>query len=155
MSFVRKAKKSVDFTPVLDTNVYASGDRVGGIHTLSVGGEHVTLKSISVSDTANQGAELVVHFFNVLPTSVGSDNAALTVSDADIVNYVGSVVVGNTAYDLTSAASAAAYEDGIDMGFDTSASSGRVYAIVETLGTPTYTASALRFRYGFEYDHKG
>lgn len=78
-------------TITVDTAVYASGDCIGGVITLSnairPGPGTGLLTSINLIDRANQGFGLELLFFGSNPTGTGSfaatDNAAFVLSTAD------------------------------------------------------------------------
>ena len=152
MSFVTTPMKTVTATPTISAGAYAAADLVGTIQTLAVGGEHVTLKTLTCLDKGDQAAELKVHFFSSLPTIASADNAKLDITDAEAEKYVGTVVVGNTAYDMDATNNQSASETGLSLDIDTT--DGNVYAIVQAVGTPTYgSTSALVFKYAFTVNH--
>ena len=80
------------FTPTIDTAVYADGDRLGSVVTLTNmalrnGGSGMIVGGRLVDDAAsNFSVELWL--FGASPTMVGADNAAFDITDANIATAV-------------------------------------------------------------------
>lgn len=152
-----KAENVVSVTPTLDTNAYATGDRLGSIHTIaavvrpdvSSGLGVATLKQIVIIDQAAQSADMDILFFNALPTVASADNAAIDISDAEMIaKFIGSVSVG-AAYVALAANSV--HTAIIDPGLKVYAASGTtIYALPVIRDSATYAANSLVFRYSFE-----
>lgn len=143
----------IDVTLVLDTNIYASGDvlaipqEVKGVFP-SKGG---TVKLVSVvaldEDDQNQVFDLV--FFNASAT-LGTINGAINISDADAGKIIGYVVLaaGDSNDTINSRLFA---KNGINQIMQASYASTSLWiAAVCRGGTPTYTASGIKLKLGFE-----
>ena len=65
---------SVVVTPTLDTNAYATGDRLGSLHTIPYAGRQTDgyggaiIHSICIIDQAKQSAAMDILFFNDIIT---------------------------------------------------------------------------------------
>lgn len=94
---------TITVQPTLDTSAYASGDRLGSIHTITnafrefhrpfgqttpgvptiaLGGNNI-LAEITIIDQAKQSAAIDILFFDKSPTVASADNAAIDISDAE------------------------------------------------------------------------
>lgn len=139
----------------VDGNIYAPGDLLGGKLTLSnamrVAAGSGILQDIVVQDLSNQKAALDVVIFDADPsTTTFTNNAALDVSDADLVRIIGHVSILASDY-ISFADNAVATKSGLAMPVDVAA--GRnLYACVVCRGTPTYTANELGIAFGFLQD---
>ena len=132
--------------PVLDTNAYAALD---ALHTLDLkfpgmaravgGGGRIT--KLVVIDKDDQGAAGVLWLFSAaLANTTHTANAALAIHDTDAATCIGAIVFG-------------AYQDGannqvsinatIDLYYQCAAADDALYGVLQTLGTPTHTASGL------------
>ena len=164
----------INVTPTLDTSAYASGDRLGSIHTISGAFRnidrsfdpvtstdsvnkkkqgHVILQSITVIDQAKQSQPMTIMFFNSSPTVASADNAAIDISDAEMIAKCIGVVSFDATY-LALAANSVATKTNIGLLLEQSASATdqNIYAVVVIGGAATYTASSLLFQYGFLQD---
>ena len=151
------------FTQAISTSeaAYADFDQIGtafeipevAIHK----GQPVVLESLTVIDKVSQSAALVIFFFSKLPTVASSDNAALSITDAEMeAKCIGKVDIATTDYKAI-AASSVATKSNIQLHLkpgDTK--SGEVtgqslYAIVMSNGTPDYTLGTdLILKMGFK-----
>lgn len=129
--------------PVADTSIYAAGDLIGGKLTLSpavlaaAGGG--VIQSIVLVDQANQKAPIDIVFFGSDPSGTTfTDQAALDIADADVLNIVG--VVSVAASDYVSFADNAVATLRPSMAFKLD-SGITLYAALVCRGTPTYAAS--------------
>jgi hypothetical protein len=149
--------KIVEVTPTLDTNAYASGDRLGSVMTISGAvrrtGLEAFLCDVVVVDKAKQSQSIDILFFKSSPTVASSDNAAIDISDAEMGDkFIGRVSVLTTDYTAlanNSEASPAPYNRLL------SADEGKtdIYALaVCRSGTPTYAANSLVFKFKFIQD---
>lgn len=155
-----EANKRVTLT--VDTSAYAAGDQVGPASTklldLTIPIQGVTrLVSVKVIDKSKQKAALDIMFFNSLPTNTTVDNAALDISDTEMVNkFVGLISVATADYkDLANnSVAAVVLPNGMPMRATTNTASpaGKsLWFTVCSRGTPTYTsASDLTFVFEFE-----
>jgi hypothetical protein len=145
----------IEVTPTVDTSAYGSGDHVGDLQTLSGvnadGGQACFLRTLVVVDKAKQKAALSVLFFDESQTIASSDNGALDITDAEMVDKcIGYVAVAAADYKDLNANSVATVKDvGLML---KPKKDGKLYAIVLSGGTPTYgSASDLCFKYQFEF----
>jgi hypothetical protein len=146
----------VQITPTINTAIYASGDELGTLQTITNaarftgGGGFV--RSITVLDkTQAQRSAIDVLFFD-RSISVAGNNNAFAPSDADMANCLGVVAIAtgdyNTAWAGTPTNSVAT-KLVVDFPFVCSATS--LFALAVVRGTPTYTSTSdLIFSYTIE-----
>lgn len=134
-------RQSFTLVPVIDTNIYADGDAMGGLLTLSdvlrdsmLSGR---IESITVIDQAKQSSALEIYFFNSAVTA-GTNNVAYNPSDADIAECLGVVKVVAADYNATANQSVATLKP--ELSFQKTAGND-LYAQVVCGGTPTYGAA--------------
>lgn len=150
-----RKSKVVSVVPVVDTAIYASGDRLGSLMTITgatdATGDTVVLKSLIIIDGASQSSAVDVLFFSDAPTIASADNAALNITDAQMsANFLGRIVVASGDYTALSANSVAA-KNSVDMMLKSIAGSRDLYCLLQARGTPTYTsASDLTVKFLFE-----
>ena len=140
----------LDLTLSLNTAQYASGNVLADTQELTgvmrANGKTARLESLKITDKDDQGQALDVVFFKT-NVSLGTENAAVSISDADAVEILGIVQV-----------SAA---DFIDLGgvrvatvpispflLKAAANSTSIYVGAISRGTGTYTASGLSMKIG-------
>ena len=140
-----------DVTPVLDTNIYADNDvlfvpiEITGVSDMQ--GGVVKLVSAVLFDGDDQGTEVEV-FLTTNSGSVGTINGALSPTDAiaddivarlhfssfnDLINSQNSVLTGQDQIIQLAAGATSLY----------------AFGVVRS-GTPTYTASGMKLKLGFE-----
>lgn len=143
----------IDVTLVADTNSYADGDvlaipqEITGIFTADRNVRK--LMSLVVQDDDDQGTAIDLVFFNATAT-LGTINAAVSISDADADKILG--VVSIAAADFNDHInSQQATKTGLELLLKAAdgVSSLWIAAIVRS-GTPTYSASGLSLKLGFE-----
>ena len=133
-------------TPTIGTAAYADGDRVGTLMAVKTGvdGKHgATLLDLKIIDLAAQKSALNIWFFSKEITVDSADNAALDIDDDNILFALGHVVVAATDY-VDTASNAVATVKNIGLGGlkpHVTGENGTVYALIESAGTPTYTAT--------------
>ncbi len=148
---ISTASKTVEVSPTLDTNAYASGDRLGSVMTLTDFareiGEHSTACFISIVDKAKQSQSIDIMFFDESPTIASADNAPIDITDAEMADkWLCTVSVLDTQYKALAGNSTVQAEVSIPM--KAIAASKNLYALcVCRSGTPTYAASSLAFRF--------
>ena len=133
---------------------YADGDLIGTKITLTDAclevGSEATLVSITAADLDKQNQPCDVVIFNSDPSSTFTDDAALTIADADIPKICGSASVIATDY-----------IDFVDNSVGTKTNIGLVceavgtddlFACVVSRGTGTYSASGLSLKLTFYQD---
>ena len=138
----------VTLTASLDTSAYADGDVLFDTQELTnavrTSGGVVILQSITVLDKDDQGAEMDLVFLDA-NTSLGTENAAVTIADADAEDILGIVNV-STYTDLVNSQIATVTGIGLEMKADASTS---LWVAGITRGTPTYTAAGLIIKFAF------
>ncbi len=141
----------IDFTPVLDTSIYADND-VLFISTILTGvsdvaGGTVELVSAVCFDGDDQGTEVEV-FFTTNATTPGTINAALSAADTVFDDIVGRAHFV-TFNDLINSQNCIL--TGQNQVIQLPAGIKDLYAFgVVRSGTPTYTASGMKFKFGFK-----
>lgn len=133
----------LEATPTIDTSAYASGDLIGTKMSFGLGdtwgnaraGE---IRSVLVADNAKQDAQLDVLFWDTDPSNTTfTDNAALTVADADLVNLFGVAEIF-TWKDFNDNSVGIAQNLTIPLVFPSGTKT--LYAAIVSRGTPTYAA---------------
>lgn len=141
----------VDFTPTLDTSIYADNDvlfistEVTGIG--DVQGGIVELVSAVCFDGDDQGTEVEV-FFTTSATTPGTINGALSAADTvfdDIVARLHFV----TFNDLINSQNCVLVNQGQIIQLPSGSTSLYAFGVVRS-GTPTYTAAGMKFKFGFK-----
>lgn len=141
----------VSATPTLDTNAYASGDRVGSVMTftnaMDDSGGTGTVISVVVLDKAAQGSALSLLLFNDLPTVASADNAAIDISDAEMAKCVGVIPIASGDY-VTTASNSVATVRGVNLLVKSTKSANNLkgknlFGVLKSGGSPTYAASSL------------
>jgi hypothetical protein len=137
----------------VDTTAYSSGDLLG--HKLSlndvmrISGGSGYLMSIVIEDLTNQKSALDVIIFDSNPSNTTfTNNAALTIADADIPKILGHISF--TASDYISFANNAIGTRTLLNLPVVASGSDDLYACIVCRGTPTYGANELAIRFGFE-----
>ena len=157
--WVRPAPSTVrvQVTPTISTGIYASGDVIGTLQTITGAGRAPIsggfasgiIQSITVFDkTQAQRAAIDLLFFDRTVT-VAADNAAVAMSDADMANCLGVVSIGpyNTAFPGTPLNSISTLIN-VGLPFVLTADGTSLFAVAVVRGTPTYTTTTdLIFSY--------
>lgn len=145
----------LDVTLTLDTSAYASGDLIAETqevaNAVTFTGGTAVLQSLTITDEDDQGVALYVVFLKTNVT-MGSENSAPSISDANSREILGWVPVATTDYlDVGGAKIACVKNLGLVLQAATGATSVYV-AVVNSTGTPTYTASGLKLKIGVLQD---
>lgn len=140
-----------EITPTLDTNAYAAGD-VLFVPTeidLSTGNGLVrgTIRTVALLDKDDQAAQTVTLYFFRENVTLGTINAAISISDDDAAKLIGTATV-TTSTDLVNSR----FGQNTDIGLPFSADTGSVWVAASTGGTPTHTASGMHLRFSFELE---
>jgi len=139
----------------LDTVAYASGDvladtqQANAFFNYTDGGG--TIESITVIDEDDQGAAFDIYFFNS-NVSLGTENGAPNISDANARSCVGFYSVATADYKDLGGVKIASYKN---VGLAVKAVSGTddlYIGVVNGAGTPTYTASGIKLVFGIKQD---
>lgn len=147
----RSELKFVDVTLSVDTSIYADGDVLADTQVVTGALRYsdavAEIRSIQVLDEDDQGVALDLLFLDA-NVSIGTENAAPSVTDANARSILGLVSIAAADYkDLGGARIALARNVGLLI----KAASGtrNIYvAAITRGGTPTYTASGLKLRLG-------
>lgn len=140
-----------DFTPVLDTNILADGDVMFVAKELPdfflSPDADAALHSILVVDGDDQNIAFDLVFSNATIT-LGTLNAAVSISDADAAKIIGVVEFATTdAVDLIN--SRLFYRSGLGQVLRASGTTTSVWISgISRGGTPTYTASGMKMKIG-------
>lgn len=134
------------FTPVLDTDQYASGD-VLFVTTAVLGairhpdGKGV-LRAITVRDKDDQGVAIIVYFLRA-NAALGTINSPASISDANADYITGWVDVAAASYDDLGGVKVAQETD-LYVPLQAAAGGRTLYvAAITSGGTPTHTASGI------------
>ena len=144
--------QSVDVTFSLDTSAYGSGDLIADsqVITNACPSEDVpaVLHSVVIVDEDDQKSAIDLVFFDA-NVSMGTENSAPSIADANARNCLGVVSIAAADYKDFGGVSVAT-KDAIGKVVKPASGTRNVYvAIVSNASTPTYTASGLRGRFGF------
>lgn len=138
--------------PVLDTSIYAAGDVlfdtiiIPGV--VPVAGGAMELRSIELLDEDDQGIALDLVFFDSL-ASLGTFNVAPAITDANGRAALGFISILTTDY-IDLGGCRIASKNNIGMVLQAAASAQDLYvAAITRGGTPTYTASGIKLKFGF------
>jgi hypothetical protein len=145
-----------DVTLSLDTSVYANGDLLADSQIVDgavrVADGTGVIESISVLDEDDQTAYAFYLVFFSANVSMGTENAAPTMADADARNFLGAVSFATAdAIDLVN--SKVYQKNGLRVPIKAASGTDDIYmAAVVITGTPTHTASGVRVRLGIRQD---
>lgn len=155
---LRKSSIVITVVPDIIAAAYASGDVIGTPQVvtnavLSQGGTG-KLTSLMIADKANAKVALDILFFDSAPaTSIGADNAAYALADADTPKLLGRVAIAGADYVSSGTANAEATIKNIGLILQAASGSKNIYMAVICRGAPTYASvSDLQIRLGIEQD---
>jgi hypothetical protein len=150
--------KVVRVTPTVDTGVYANGDVIGGVQTLTSamrksGGTGI-LQSVLVKDNSGtpQNSELDLFIFDT-PTLAGTytDQAAFSLHDDDVENLLARIKING--YDYETIGGIGTTEPKLVNAAVEAVGSANLGLVIVSGGTPTYSGSGvLSFDLGFLRD---
>jgi len=151
---VRALSKVVDVTLSTDTSAYISGDLLADTQIMTdafwAQGGTGTVTSITVIDEDDQGQALDVVFLRANNT-LGTENSAPTISDANARDILGYVNVPSANYiDLGGVRVASV--NNIRLGVQAASGTSDLYVAAISRGTGTYTASGLKLRIHIQGD---
>lgn len=142
----------IQIAPTLDTNAYATGDRMGSIVTVAgafpANGSKINILSVSVLDKAKQNAAFEILLFNQLPTIASADNAAIDLTDTEQLKLVGVIPVLTTDYTTAYGSNSQATKMNVNLVIPAYVSSTNLYALLVCRGAPTYAADSLVINIG-------
>jgi hypothetical protein len=141
----------VDVALSLDTSAYASGDVLADTQVvtgaLRAADALGLIQSVMVLDEDDQGTPFTLYFLDA-NVSLGSENAAPSITDVNARSILGAVSVEASDYaDLGGCK--VAFKSAVGMVVKAASGTSNIYvAAVNGTGAPTYTASGLRLRIG-------
>ena len=134
----------------LDTSAYADGDVLFDTQEIASAvrnsGDSCTLQSIHILDKDDQGIDFELVFFNAA-TSLGTENAAISIADADAEDIIGHFAFTNDYVDLIN--SQIRSEGGIGLELKAGAATTSLYVAGISKGVGTYSASGILISFGF------
>lgn len=160
---MKKSPKQVLVSPTVDTSAYTAGDVIGGLIRVPRA-LHPTrrgrLQSVVVREAGTNGSDLTVLLFKEAPTGIAADQAALTLTAADLARLVACVSVATADYKTVGGQRVATVKpevpvegyagDGSQLN---DATVGDLWVVIAAVGTPTYAAAdALSLLLGVEPD---
>ncbi len=144
-------------TPTIGAAAFTAGDFVGGKLTLLNAGRVATgsgiIQSLSIVDGAKQAVALRVYLFKADLVGTYADNAVESFTLADLLKLIDVIDVLTTDWETLSNASVTKAETLRGLGIPYKITTGTsLFAIIRTLGTPTYTANCLQLTFGLLRD---
>lgn len=141
----------IDLTFSLDTAIHAAGDVLAATQELagavSTSGGAAVLHSIVLNDKDDQGLGIDVVFLKT-NVSIGTENAAVSISDTNADEVLGIVSVSAADFiDLGGCRVATVRSIGLPV--EAGSGSTSIYVALITRGTPTHTASGITAKFGF------
>lgn len=150
-----KHARIIEIAPVIVPAAYGAGDVIGSILTITDVAQFtsgvVKLKSVNTIDNNNAKKDLALYFFKSL-VAPGNDNAALDLSAAESLEWVGTVDIADTEYVSTAGGTARAHatKGNIELLMKVS-NQNKLYVVVVAREAVTYAAATdLKFILGFE-----
>jgi hypothetical protein len=146
----RGSSNLLDVVLTLDTNVYASGDVLAATQAVAsavpTNGGHALLHSLVVNDKDDQGQAMDLVFLRT-DVSIGTENAAVSIADADASEILGIVsIAAGDFLDLGGCRVATVPSIGLVLEADAASSSIFIAAI--SRGTGTYSATGVTVKIG-------
>ena len=152
MVSVGDVRDVLDLTLSLDTNIYADGDVLADTQSLAsffrVAGGVTLLESVHVLDEDDQGIAFDLIFLNA-STSLGTENSAPNISDANARNIIGRVPVATGDY-TDIGTSRVATVGALNRVLKAASDSTTIYVAAISRGTGTYTAAGIRLKFGIK-----
>lgn len=154
----RRSTEVIEVTLTTDTAVYAPGDVVADTQVIdrafrgnNSGGR---LVSVEVVDEDDQKANLDIYFLTA-NVSMGTENAAPSISDANARSIQGKISIAVADYnDLGGVSVAQAASTQLPRALESIAGTDdlAIAVVAGATTTPTYTATGLKLRLGIEQD---
>ena len=133
-------------TPVIQAAAYASGDQLGSLVTLSNAMDSTkdtgTVMSVTVIDKAEQSSDLSILFFSAEPTIASADNAALSITDAEVAAKLLGVVSVSASDYVDIGNQHVAQKTSVGLMLQSAAGSTSLYCLLLCEGTPTYASTS-------------
>jgi hypothetical protein len=138
-------------TPTITAGAYSANDLVGGKISLTPAARLVSLPSniiptatiinVILTDKSTQASNTDVIFWSADPSATTfTDNAALTVADADLLNIIGIVTVNS--WTTFAANSVGTTTSAVTFPYQLASEASTLYASLITRGTPTYASTS-------------
>lgn len=146
----------VDVTLSLDTSAYTAGDVLAATQVVTnamrVNNGTGVLQSITVIDQDDQKAPMLIFLLSA-NVSIGTENSAPSISDADAVSILGPPIsISSSDYIDLGGVSVAGKDNLGKIVMPASGTRNLYIAVVNGANTPTYTASGIKLRLGFLLD---
>ena len=147
----------VDVTLTTDTSQYASGDVIADTQVVSnafgfsyTGG---ILQTVTIVDSDDQGAALYIYLMDG-SGSMGTENSGPSISDGNAGNVMGIITVATTDYQDVGGAKVG-FLSNLAIPIHAAAGTRDFYvAVVNGTGTPTYSATGIKLRFGILRDQR-
>lgn len=140
----------IDVTLTLDTSIYASGDVMAVTQAIAnavrIDGGQGRIDSITVIDEDDQGQAFDLLFLSA-NNSIGTLNAAVSITDANARDILGLVSVGSSDF-IDLGGVRIANLNNIGLVVEAAGGSRSIYVAAISRGTGTYTANGIRLRLG-------
>ena len=145
-------QKVISVTPVVGTSIYASGDQLGAIgriqNAINLEGGSSKLLSLTLQDKADQTAIQLEVLLWSRSVTLATDNAAVSISDADSDYFLGRVSIVTDDWEDIGGVKVAT-KTGLHIPLQSSNGSKDIYFSLVSKGTPTFgTASDLVLKFG-------
>jgi hypothetical protein len=144
----------VDLTLSLDTNIYAAADLLADTQELAgavrVNAGTAILQSVQLLDADDQGQPLDLVFLNA-NQSMGTENSAPNISDANAAKIIGNVSVLSSDW-IDIGTSRIATIRNIGLALKAAAGTTSIWVAALSQGTGTYTASGITAKFLFLQD---
>ena len=150
---VRAVDETWDVTLSLDTNAYADGDVLADTQLIGAcfqeNGGKALLTNVTVFDLDDQAGAMSIVFLKA-NTSLGSENSAPSISDANLTNVVAVVEIAATDY-VDFANSQIADIGNIGKVIEAASDADDLYVGVLSEDAKTYTAAGIKLRIGLSF----
>jgi hypothetical protein len=150
--------KVFEVTPTITAGAYSAGDQLGELQSITDAFRlerlPVIIQFISVVDSATQDAEIDFLFFDEEPTIASSDNAAFSITDAELKDKAVGTITVDEYKDFASNSIGTKVHGGLIIrGANQNSMPRDLWFVAIVRGTPTYgTTSDLVFRIGVFQD---
>jgi hypothetical protein len=146
----RGSSNLLDVVLTLDTNAYASGDVLAAtqevVSAVPSNGGHALLHSLVVNDKDDQGMAMDLVFLRT-NVSIGTENAAVSIADADAGEILGIVSIAAADF-LDLGGCRVATVPSIGLVLEADAASSSIFIAAISRGTGTYSASGATVKIG-------
>jgi hypothetical protein len=144
----------ITVTLTVDTNIYADGDVLADTQVITnamrITGGHGVLQSLQLVDPDDQGQPMDLYFFSVTH-SLGTENSAPSISDANAIDIFGPVPVASSDYRDLGGCKVASVR-GIGLMMESASGSRDMYVGAISRGTGTYAGGSLTLKLAFLWD---